>query len=114
MIGIDTGNAFTPGPVLDLGMKTLTFIFHLRRQTWETTALQIKHIIGAQSNDVLHFQRQCTVHVQIFKDNESIVQYIYIHSYVHYVLSGILLLKQVCMNVAVARITTGSADDNTL
>ncbi len=60
----------------------------------------------------------------IFKDNvlymykslriTSLLYNIYIHSYVHYVLSGILLLKQVCMNVAVARITTGSADDNTL
>ncbi len=34
------------------------------------------------------------------------------YSYFHYVLSNILLLKQVCMNLAVARITTGSADDN--
>ncbi len=45
------------------------------------------NITGALSNEVLHFQKQCIVHVQTFTDNNPIVQYML--RYFHYVLSSI-------------------------
>ncbi len=49
-----------------------------------TTFLNYLNIIGALSNEVLRFQKQCIVYVQIVTDSKSIVQYR--HSYFHYVL----------------------------
>ena len=68
-----------------------------------TTFLNYLNINGALSNEVLFFLKQYTD----YTGNRSIV-----HVIPCYVLSSILFLKQVCMNLAVARITTGSADDN--